>query len=104
MKRFSFLSAAAILAVLSPGAAPVAASAQSVAIRPAQVQADMHHVEPAHTQVGFSLLHLGSIYYAGVFSGVSGTLVLDPATPSAATLNVTIPIASVRTTSTKAGR
>ena len=65
------------------------------------IRAGTYAVEPTHTQVGFSLLHLGFSYYSGTFSGVSGTLRLDPANPGAARLDVTIPISSVATTSAK---
>ena len=83
------------------GAAPVPVLAQGATHVPSTVQAGNYAVEPTHTQVGFTLLHLGFSYYSGVFSGVSGTLQLDPAHPDAARLDVTIPIGSVATTSAK---
>jgi len=85
-------------------AAPALAApalAQSAAHTPASVTAGTYNVEPGHTQVGWTLLHMGFSYYSGVFSGVSGTLALDPAHPASSKLNITIPIASVMTTSTK---
>lgn len=96
--RFSF-PRAALLAV-SIAALPAVASAQTVT-NPAQVQSGTYAIEPGHTQVGFSLLHFGFTYYSGAFSNVSGTLDLDAKTPSASKLSVTIPIASVQTTSDK---
>jgi len=77
------------------------AFAQSASHEPSTVKAGTYNVEPGHTQVGFSLLHLGFSYYSGLFSNVSGTLSLDPSDPTAAKLDVTIPIESVATTSTK---
>lgn len=65
---------------------------------PKAVVAGTYKVEPLHTQVGFSILHLGYNPFMGLFSGASGTLVLDPARPSAAKLDVTIPVASIYTT------
>jgi polyisoprenoid-binding protein YceI len=65
---------------------------------PKQAVAGTYKVEPLHTQVGFSILHLGYNPFMGLFSGVSGTLVLDPAKPAASKLNVTIPVSSVYTT------
>ncbi len=44
--------------------------------------------------MGFSL-------YSGRFSGVTGTLAIDPRQPAASRLDVTIPVASVSTTSEK---
>jgi polyisoprenoid-binding protein YceI len=76
------------------------ALAQQVASSdPASVKAGTYKVEPYHTQAGFSVSHFGFTNFSGVFSGASGSLVLDPSTPSAAKLEVTIPIQSVQTTS-----
>ena len=61
----------------------------------------VYRVEPGHTQVTFAVTHLGISPYAGWFSGASGMLSLDPAHPEAAKLTVSIPIASVMTTSDK---
>lgn len=79
-------------------ARPVAAQ---VVTNPAQVQSGHYDVEAAHTQVGFSVLHFGFTNYGGVFSQVSGTLDLNAHAPSASKLSVTIPLASVQTTSSR---
>jgi polyisoprenoid-binding protein YceI len=81
--------------------APVGAFAQSASHDPSIVKAGKYAIEPGHTQIEFTLLHLGFSYYSGSFSNVSGTAYLDPAKPSADRLSVTIPIDSVMTTSTK---
>ncbi len=75
--------------------------AQTASHEPATIKAGSYAVEPEHTQVGFTLLHLGFSYYSGVFSNVSGTLRLDPSRPDASRLEVSIPIDSVATTSAK---
>ncbi|MBV1829652.1 YceI family protein [Komagataeibacter sp. AV436] len=74
--------------------APLAAATPAADVRPGQ-----YRVEPGHTQVTFSLLHMGFTPYAGLFAGASGTLRLDPALPAASRLNVTVPIDSITTTS-----
>jgi len=96
--RFSLPHAALLAASIA--ALPVVASAQTVT-SPAQVQSGTYAIEPGHTQVGFSLLHFGFTYYNGLFSNVSGTLELNSKTPAASKLSVTIPVASVQTTSNK---
>lgn len=68
---------------------------------PADVKAGTYAVEPAHTQVTFSVAHMGISPFAGTFSGASGSMTLDPKNLAATKLNVTIPIASVQTTSSK---
>lgn len=95
MKRL--LLAAAALAIGSTGTV----RAQTASHEPATIKAGSYAVEPGHTQVGFTLLHLGFSYYSGVFSNVSGTLRLDPSSPDASRLEVSIPIDSVATTSAK---
>ncbi len=96
MKRL-LLATAAGLAIGSTGTV----RAQTASHEPATVKAGSYAVEPEHTQVGFTLLHLGFSYYSGVFSKVSGTLHLDPSHPEASKLEVSIPIDSVLTTSAK---
>lgn len=68
---------------------------------PAAVTAGTYNVEPNHTQVRFSVLHMGFNPYSGTFSNASGTLQLDPKNLGATKLSIEVPIASVQTTSTK---
>jgi polyisoprenoid-binding protein YceI len=68
---------------------------------PAKVTSGTYDVEPNHTIAAFSVDHMGFTTYYGTFSGLSGTLVLDAKSPKASKLDVTIPVASVQTTSPK---
>jgi polyisoprenoid-binding protein YceI len=90
---------AALLVLASPAVAAQPADHLSGKIEP--VIAGTYAVEPGHTQVAFSVSHMGISPYTGWFSGASGTLVIDPAAPAKAALSVEIPIASVSTTSDK---
>lgn len=65
------------------------------------VEAGRYAVEPGHTQVAFAVSHMGISPFAGWFSGAGGTLTIDPADPSRASLDVNLPIASLQTTSAK---
>ena len=65
----------------------------------ADIKAGTYAIEPHHTQVTFSVSHFGISPFAGTFSGASGTMTVDPAKPAATRLDVTIPVASVQTTS-----
>ncbi|MBP2276716.1 MULTISPECIES: YceI family protein [Sphingomonas] len=93
----------ATAAVLLFGAPVVAQMAPPEMLRGAgtvtDVKAGTYAVEPHHTQVTFSVSHFGISPYAGTFSDASGTLKLDPAKPAETQLDVTLPIASVQTTS-----
>jgi polyisoprenoid-binding protein YceI len=68
---------------------------------PAKIVAGSYQIEPAHTQVVFALDHLGFSIFRGMLSQASGTLTLDPKAPAAAKLSVTVPIASIYTSSKK---
>ena len=59
-------------------ATPVLAAESAVTTEASKVQAGTYDVEPNHTQVLFSVNHLGFTVYTGVFTKASGTLVLDP--------------------------
>ncbi|GAN69628.1 YceI family protein [Acetobacter orleanensis] len=95
MASFSYASALAALGLVASLSTAQAATA------PQDVQAGTYQIETTHTQVLFSLLHLGFTDYSGLFSDASGTLTYDPAHPAAAKLSVSIQVASVQTTSAK---
>ncbi|MCM8730021.1 YceI family protein [Hephaestia sp. GCM10023244] len=65
---------------------------------PARVVAGTYDVDADHTQVLFTVTHLGFSTYTGMFIAPTGTLTIDPRNPSAATVDITFPIAKVRTT------
>lgn len=81
--------------------AAVAASAAAFAQIPTEkpgapdrtrVTGGTYSADPAHTLVGWRVDHLGFSDYFGLFGEVTGTLAIDPANPSAAKLDVTIPV------------
>ena len=89
----SLLAAAAVLA-----SAPAFAQG-SPAVTAAR--AGTYTVEPYHTRVQFTVNHMGFTEWYGDFTGVSGSLTLDPAKPAADKVDITIPVASVSTTNAK---
>jgi polyisoprenoid-binding protein YceI len=54
-------------------------------------------LDPYHTQVEFSAKHLGMMTVRGYFTDVSATANIDPAHPEAASVEVTIQTASIKT-------
>jgi polyisoprenoid-binding protein YceI len=88
--------AAVALACLTLAGSAVAQSMPSP--NPQAVQAGTYNVEPAHTRILFSVLHMGFTHYFGDFTGVSGKLNLDPKNVAGATVKVSFPTASVSTT------
>ncbi len=85
------------LALLSP--APLLA--EEVNTTPSVVEAGAYVVDPSHTQVHFDVLHMGFSYYEGRFSNVSGELDLKPADLPGSSVQITVPIDAVSTTSAK---
>ena len=57
-----------------------------------------YRFDPAHSQVLFTVTHLGWTYYTGQFRRPSGRLTLDTKHPSLSKISVTFPIDSVQTT------
>jgi polyisoprenoid-binding protein YceI len=90
---------AALSLLLACTAAP--ALAQVFTTNPKSVHSGTYAVEPTHTRIAFAVSHMGFTTWFGDFTGASGTLVLNPANPSASTLTVTVPIATVTTTNAK---
>lgn len=67
---------------------------------PARVTAGTYALDKTHTQVNWQVNHFGFNDYFGLFGDITGTLTIDPANPSAAKVDVEIPIGSVATSST----
>ncbi|MGN6277286.1 MAG: YceI family protein [Sphingomonas sp.] len=85
------LAAVPLLAQDMPSEAPGAPD-------PSRVVAGTYQVNSEHTQLLFTLSHLGFSEYTGMFTMPTGTLVLDPKNPAADKVDVTFPIDKVRTT------
>jgi len=92
------LLAAALVSALSLAAAAPAA-AQAVTADPTAVKSGTYKVEPAHTQVGFTISHLGITNFSGLLHEATGSLTLNAADPAASKLKVSVPVASLMTTS-----
>jgi polyisoprenoid-binding protein YceI len=77
------------------------AFAQTSSVDDFKAEGGAFTVGPLHTRVLFGVSHFGFTTYYGEFSGVSGSLDLDPRNPSASKLVIQIPVASIGTTSTE---
>ena len=78
--------------------------AQSAPQVPGQVDATRviagtYTADPAHSLIAWEVNHFGFSEYIGLFGDVAGTLTLDPANLSTASVDVTIPVARVTTAS-----
>jgi len=85
-----------ILAGAATAACALYAEAQSsVSTNPNMAPAGRYKVWPNHTQVIFSIMHMGISPYYGRFSQAAGTLEFNPQAPEKSTINVTIQTASI---------
>lgn len=62
-----------------------------------KVTAGTYAIEPMHTQIVFAYDHMGFTNNLGIVTMPSGTLTLDPKTPSAAKVSVEVPLANMTT-------
>lgn len=89
----------AALALLATGS--VHAQSAPANINPKAVRTGTYSVEPNHTRVQFTVSHMGFTDWYGDFTGISGSLTLDPAHVAAAKVDIRIPVASISTTNAK---
>ena len=87
------LPALSALALVALAAGAIAQAPQKPgALEVARVTGGTYTADSQHTLVGWRVDHFGFNDYFGLFGDVTGTLTLDPANPSAAQLDVTIPV------------
>lgn len=97
MIRHAFIVLAA-LAVPATAQAPQMPKTPPGAPDAKRVTAGTYKVDSGHTQVLFEINHLGFSEYSGMFVEPTGSLTLDPASTSAAKVEISFPIDKVRTT------
>ncbi|SDC46861.1 Polyisoprenoid-binding protein YceI [Sphingomonas sp. YR710] len=101
MKRIhSLLLATTFVAVTIPALAQMPTTPPG-APDPTRVVAGTYTVEPSHSQVAFTVNHLGFSFYRGIFGDITGSMTLDPKTPAGAKVSIDIPITKVVTTAEK---
>lgn len=91
-----------LASALALAAAPVLAqapAAQPGAPIKARVAAGTYLVDPTHTQVTWSVNHMGFSLLEGQFGASEGSLTIDPARPAATQLEVVFPIDKLSVTS-----
>jgi polyisoprenoid-binding protein YceI len=71
--------------------------ATALAFAAAAAQAETYQIDSRHSQVHFTYSHLGLSNITARLADATGTVVYDPADPSAASIEITVPIASIST-------
>ena len=64
-------------------------------------QSGKYTLETSHAEVIFSLSHFGFSNYFGQLPGATGSLTLDGANPAGSQVDISVPVSSVMTASTK---
>src|SRR3546814_8846813 len=100
MRRIAPLAAVALIAAIATPIVVAQGGSAPGAPDKTRVTAGTYAADPGHTMVVWEVDHLGFSKYTGIFGDVTGTLVIDPANPAAAKVDVTIPVAKVTTAST----
>ncbi|KQX18495.1 MULTISPECIES: YceI family protein [unclassified Sphingomonas] len=62
------------------------------------VTAGSYTVDPNHSQVSFTVNHLGFSTYRGLFGGITGSMTIDPKAPAKAKVSIDIPMSGITTT------
>jgi polyisoprenoid-binding protein YceI len=98
-KQFGLIGSAAAAALVL--AAPLTAQmAEKPGAREvSRVTGGTYTVDHEHTLVGWRVDHLGVTPYFGIFGQITGSLTLDPENPTAAKVDVTVPLSKVTTAS-----
>lgn len=58
-------------------------------------------VDPSHSQVTFTVNHLGFSTYRGMFGSVTGSMTIDPKAPARSKVSIVIPMSGITTTVAK---
>lgn len=87
-----------------PGAQEAGTPEMPGAADVARVSGGTYTVDPDHTQVIWTVDHMGFSPLTGMFGKMSGTLVLDPKAPEDAKLDIKIPLAGLVVTSEEFGK
>jgi polyisoprenoid-binding protein YceI len=90
-----------IIAALLTAALCTGASAQSISKDPTHAPNGTYRLDTMHSQVLFSIAHLGLTDYYGRFDKITGTLSFDGNDPEKSTTNIAIDTTSVDTPSNR---
>lgn len=89
------------LLCLGPARAADDPTATAPSKDPTQVRPGAYVLDPDHGKVTWSVSHLGFSTYYGQFTGLTGTLTLDPKAPDKSRLEVSAPLSGVSTGSSR---
>ncbi len=91
----------ALLLVGVGGAVIAQPAAPAMSTDPSTIPAGTYSIDGGHSQVLFTYQHMGLTFNMGLLSGATGSLTIDPKSPSAAKLSVDVPINTLHSTIAK---
>src|SRR6476620_2267937 len=91
--RLVLLGLSAALCIGVPLVQAVPAAAQTSL----NVPAATYTIDPKHTQIVFSVRHMGLSTFYGRFGHITGTLAFDPAQPGKSALNAQVDLTNIQT-------
>ncbi len=97
MKQLLSALAVALVAAAAPAVAQQVPGAADVS----KVQAGAYKADPNHTQVVWSVDHMGFSILTGMFGQITGSLTIDPKEPAKAKLEVEVPMSGLAVPSEK---
>jgi len=89
---------------IAAAAAPAAQSSAPARSAVSAVQAGTYDADPSHTQVIWSVDHMGFSRLYGMVGAITGTLRIDPARPQQAAVQIDIPLSGLTVTSPAFGK
>ncbi|MEH3047149.1 YceI family protein [Sphingomonas adhaesiva] len=95
------IAAALAFAVAVPAVAQIASTPQMPGQASGKVAAGTYQVDPAHTQVTWTVNHMGFSMLQGQFGASEGSITIDPAKPAQTKVDVTFPIDQLSVTNAK---
>ena len=95
------IAAAALIALplTVPAIAQVASTPGMPGTASTKIAAGTYQVDPAHTQVTWTVNHMGFSMLQGQFGASEGSITIDPAKPAATKVDVTFPVDQLSVTS-----
>lgn len=91
------LFAALLLALVAFAPIPESAPSSALAETTASLPAATYTIDPAHSNVGFRIRHMGIAFVEGEFDTFEGTIAYDPEDVAATRADVTVQTASINT-------
>lgn len=100
MKRACLLSAGIAIATALPASGQMPKTPPGIADT-RRIAAGTYAVDPGHSQVTFTVNHLGFSTYRGMFGAVTGSMTIDPKAPARSKVSIVIPVSGITTTVAK---